>query len=179
MSKLTTKKALVLSFKEILNKKDLDKITIEEITKNASLNRKTFYYHFSDIYDLIEWIYINEVVEGLKVINDYDDWKKAYLFISDYILKNKKFIISTYKLSPLNKFIYNQTETMIMKILNRNTEGFDLNEKNKKFISKFYSYAFVGILGDWIENGMIDNSKEIINSMDKIFERYTYNLDKN
>lgn len=51
----TTKRALETSLKNLLLKKPVNKITINDITEDCSVNRATFYYHFKDIYDLIEW----------------------------------------------------------------------------------------------------------------------------
>ena len=49
-----TKRALEASLKKLLTKKPLDKITITDITEDCGINRMTFYYHFKDIYDLVE-----------------------------------------------------------------------------------------------------------------------------
>ena len=54
----STKYALARSLKKVLEKKSLDKITITDITDDCGVNRQTFYYHFHDIYELIEWMYI-------------------------------------------------------------------------------------------------------------------------
>ena len=51
----TTKRALETSLKNLLLKKPVNKITINDITEDCGVNRATFYYHFKDIYDLIEW----------------------------------------------------------------------------------------------------------------------------
>ena len=56
MSKATTKFAIAFAFKELLLEKSIDKITINDITEKCGINRQTFYYHFHDIYELIEWI---------------------------------------------------------------------------------------------------------------------------
>ena len=50
-----TKRALEQSLKNLLLKKPLTKITIGDITEDCGINRMTFYYHFKDIYDLVEW----------------------------------------------------------------------------------------------------------------------------
>ena len=55
-----TKRAMAQSLKKILVVKELDKITITDITNDCGINRQTFYYHFKDIYDLLEWIFANE-----------------------------------------------------------------------------------------------------------------------
>lgn len=56
----TTKRALAASLKKLLSDKPLDKITVTDIAEDCGVNRQTFYYHFQDIYDLVEWIYTSE-----------------------------------------------------------------------------------------------------------------------
>ena len=53
---LSTKRALAASLKKLMEKKPLSKITVSEIISDCNVNRKTFYYHFQDIYDLLKWI---------------------------------------------------------------------------------------------------------------------------
>ena len=53
----TTKRALAASLKKLAAKKPLDKITVIDITEDCGVNRQTFYYHFQDIFDLVEWIF--------------------------------------------------------------------------------------------------------------------------
>ncbi|HRL58099.1 MAG TPA: TetR/AcrR family transcriptional regulator, partial [Lachnospira sp.] len=50
----TTKRALENSLKQMLLKKPLDKITISDLTDDCGISRMAFYYHFKDIYDLVE-----------------------------------------------------------------------------------------------------------------------------
>ena len=50
-----TKRALEQSLKNLLLQKPLHKITISDIADDCGINRMTFYYHFKDIYDLVEW----------------------------------------------------------------------------------------------------------------------------
>ena len=58
-----TKKALAPSLKNLLLKKPLNKITINDITDDCGINRMTFYYHFKDIYDLAEWACLQEAAK--------------------------------------------------------------------------------------------------------------------
>ena len=60
----TTKQALEESLKHMLLKKPLDKITIRDITEDCGISRMAFYYHFKDIYDLVEWACIRGRVQG-------------------------------------------------------------------------------------------------------------------
>ena len=73
-----TKRALEASLKNLLLKKPLDKITINDITEDCGINRMTFYYHFKDIYDLIEWCCVEDAKKALE-------GKKTYQLYRDYL----------------------------------------------------------------------------------------------
>ena len=51
----TTKQALANALKQLLQKKQITKITINDIAEACGISRMTFYYHFKDIYDLADW----------------------------------------------------------------------------------------------------------------------------
>ena len=59
-----TKYALENSLKNLLLQKPLDKITISDITDDCGISRMTFYYHFKDIYDLVEWSLFRRCQKG-------------------------------------------------------------------------------------------------------------------
>lgn len=61
-----TKRALEASLKNLLLKKPLNKITINDITEDCGINRMTFYYHFQDIYDLVEWACLEDAKKALE-----------------------------------------------------------------------------------------------------------------
>ena len=60
-----TKRALEQSLKNLLLKKPLNKITINDIAEDCGINRMTFYYHFQDIYDLVEWVCLEDAKKAL------------------------------------------------------------------------------------------------------------------
>ena len=68
-----TKCELAETLKKLMLQKPFSKITISEIIRECNVNRKTFYYHFEDIYALLKWIYEQEAIEIFK---KYDFWNK-------------------------------------------------------------------------------------------------------
>ena len=60
-----TKQALEASLKHLLLQKPLDKITISDLTKDCGISRMAFYYHFKDIYDLVEWSCLEDAKRAL------------------------------------------------------------------------------------------------------------------
>lgn len=61
-----TKRALEQSLKNLLREKPLSKITVTDITEDCGISRMTFYYHFKDIYDLVEWACAEDVARALQ-----------------------------------------------------------------------------------------------------------------
>lgn len=60
-----TKRALEASLKNVLRTKPLNKITINDLAEDCGINRMTFYYHFKDIYDLVEWVCIEDATQAI------------------------------------------------------------------------------------------------------------------
>ena len=61
------KGTIAMNFLEMAKKKDIDKITVKELAENCNISRQSFYYHFQDIYGVLEWT-INRIV---KITVDY------------------------------------------------------------------------------------------------------------
>jgi probable dihydroxyacetone kinase regulator len=171
-----TKKALAQSLKKLIGEKEINKITIKDITEDCGVNRQTFYYHFSDIYDLLQWIYKNEVIEKIDNIqedNFTENWQACFLYVFEYILDNKQFVINIYySLSRdlfLN-FIYKQTDILLSKAIEEKSKQKSITLNDKKFITTFYKYAIVGLVQDWIEKGMKEDPKKIIDKLNMIID---------
>lgn len=170
-----TKKALANSLKKLLSKKELSKITVSNITEDCGVNRQTFYYHFKDVYDLLEWIYTNEVIQEIEEShnNTYDTWQQGFLYIFEYILENREFAKNTYNSISRDfflRFIYKQTNILLMNVINEKSKNVKIAENDKKFIADFYKYGFVGIVQEWIEHGMKEKPDEIVEKFNCIIE---------
>ena len=92
-----TKRALEQSLKNLLLQKPLSKITISDIADDCGINRMTFYYHFKDIYDLIEWSCEEDARKALDGKKTYDTWQQGLLQIFEAVQENKPFILNVYR----------------------------------------------------------------------------------
>ena len=88
-----TKRALEASLKNLLAKRPLDKITVTDITEDCGINRMTFYYHFKDIYDLVEWACIEDATRALAGKKTAETWQQGFLQIFEEVRANKVFIM--------------------------------------------------------------------------------------
>ena len=164
----TTKKALAASLKKLLQERPLDKITVIDITLDCEVNRQTFYYHFQDIYDLIEWIYTNEASKALDGKKTYDTWQQGFMGIFEYVLENKSFVINTYhsvSRQYLEKYLYSEVYHLLIGVIEEKAAGMTVRDDDKAFIARFYKYAFVGLMLEWIETGMKEGPASIIDRL--------------
>ena len=101
---IITKAALSQSLKECMATTPLEKISIEAICSRCGLNRKSFYYHFGDKYQLVNWIYDQEM--GLKLYEELD--KKPVdelaLMLCRYFEKNRVFYCNALEVRGPNSF---------------------------------------------------------------------------
>ena len=91
-----TKKALMESLKKLMLQKPLNKITINDLTADCGISRMAFYYHFRDIYDLVEWACLEESTKALQGKKTYETWQEGLLQIFEAVYENKPFIINAY-----------------------------------------------------------------------------------
>lgn len=173
LSTTTTKRALAQSLKQKLKEKPLDKITVKDICEDCEVNRQTFYYHFQDIYDLIEWIYTNEADQALDGKKTYTTWEEGLAHIFSYALEEREFVSSTYhslSREHLEQFLFKETYRLLYDVIDEMCHDISIKEEDKVFIADFYKYAFVGIVLDWVRKGMKEDPTQIIHQLKLVLE---------
>lgn len=152
-----TKKAIAMSIKDLMKTIPLNKISIQEIVDNCGLNRQTFYYHFSDKFDLVNWIYYTEVMKSIGDCKSYENWSDGMHKTLLYLSNNKAFYINALNTPGQNafdKYFFNITFELIIGVVKDLSKDMTISENDKKFIADFYTHAFVGIIVQWIKKGM-------------------------
>ena len=160
-----TKRALEQSLKNLLLKKPLNKITISDIAEDCGINRMTFYYHFQDIYDLVEWSCLEDARKALEEKKTHDTWQQGFIQIFKAIQENKPFIMNVYHCvdrEQVEKYLKSLTDNLLMGVIDEESVDMKVREEDKKFITDFYKYSFVSIVLNWIDNGMHENPELIV-----------------
>lgn len=95
---------LAESFKELALKQPIEKITIKEITDKAGVIRPTFYNHFQDKYDLLEWIIDKELLEPVEPLIQNGMINEALVLLFSGIEREKEFYTKASRLEGQNSF---------------------------------------------------------------------------
>lgn len=172
-----TKKALAESLKKIMNTTPLAKITINDIVKDCEVNRRTFYYHFQDIYGLLEWIFKIEVIHVMEENKTYETWRDGFLSIFYYLRDNNKIVMNTYNSIARDKLemhLYSAVYTLVLNVVNEITVNIEVSKEEKEFVVNFYKVALVGLLLEWIRTNMVEDPESIVDHLTKLIEGDTY-----
>lgn len=166
-----TKRALEQSLKNLLLKKPLTKITIGDITEDCGINRMTFYYHFKDIYDLVEWACLEDAKRALDEKKTYDTWQQGLLQIFEAVQENKPFILNVYRCvhrEQVEKYLQPLVDQLMLDVIQEESASMMIREEDKQFIAKIYAYIFIGVMLDWIKDDMREAPQEIVARLVKL-----------
>lgn len=170
----TTKRALAASLKTRLTKMTLDKITIQQLVDDAEVSRKTFYYHFQDVYDLLEWLLVDEGTRILEGNTTADTWQKGLGNVLEYLQENRTIILNIFRSmqSDVNYLKLHVTK-LILPLMERIFDEQPGHERvlpeDREFVLKFYSLGVVELVMVWIENGMKPDAETLMRQINKIF----------
>lgn len=172
---LQTRKKIQDCFMELLSKKEFSKVSIKDITTNASINRGTFYLHYVDKYELLDQIE-NQLLEGLKVHLEAMNMKDA-------MVKEKHMEIAVLSTEVFRYFNQHAEQFMIL-LSKNNTSGFHFRLKNffikqfevnyyrselfkidptipNDYISAFAASAILGLIEQWLSHEKRETPEEI------------------
>ena len=163
-----TKRALEQSLKNLLLKKPLTKITIGDIAEDCGINRMTFYYHFKDIYDLVEWSCLEDARKALEEKKTYDTWQQGFLQIFEAVRDNKPFIMNVYQCvhrEQVEKYLEPLVDSLLMGVIEEESRNITVRQEDKSFIVQVYAYIFIGLMLDWIKDDMQEDPEEIVSRL--------------
>ena len=177
-----TKKVIAQALIKLCSAKLFSKISVQDITKEAGLNRQTFYYHFTDKYDLLRWIYHQEAFIYLdtKDVN-IDNWEEQSLKMLKAIQDNRDFFyntVSSYSEIMMLDFSEITKKLFVSLFEEMDVEG-ELSKDDKNFYARFLSYGCSGVLSNWILEGYKETPLTIATQLFRLakdIEFFSYRL---
>lgn len=148
---LNTKKMLSGALKNAMKSKSLSKITVSELIEACGVNRKTFYYHFQDIYDLLKWTLEQEAIEVVKKFDLLVNLDDAISFVIDYVEDNRHILSCAYDSmgrDELRRFLCADFIEIALSLVEQAEAhaGCQTDAAFKRFLADFYTEAVSGML---------------------------------
>lgn len=143
-----TKKALAKALKDLMDEKSFSKISIGDICDMCEMNRKSFYYHFKDKYELLNWIFDTECIAVAK----YDDYERRVNLMLDfcrYLYENRKFYRNALQVRGQDSFLEHFYEMLEVVVESRLRKVFEGKNVSKRYV-EFATDGFVCAVVRWI-----------------------------
>ena len=160
----TTKQALANALKQLLQKKQITKITINDIAEACGISRMTFYYHFKDIYDLADWTLQEALHTAIADNRTHDNWQQGFLNLLDVLKAHQPLILNVYRAidrEQVERYMRREVEALLLPVVEEQAAGLQISEKGKHMVAIFYTYAFMGIILEWIQRNMQASPQEV------------------
>ena len=164
-----TKELLAGSFRDLMMTTSFEKITIKMITDGANVIRPTFYKHFQDKYEVLEWIFQKEVIEKIEVLIENNMEDEVIRLLCKRIGANMEFYRQALKIEGpnslyqiMNSSLYRCTLKIIKKHMLLLPKELDFLTVEQ--IARFYTTSLTSILYDWILNDSILSSEQMVSA---------------
>ncbi len=178
MKQNRTRAAIADAYTHLLHEHTIEKITVKMITDEVGCSRKTFYYYFTDVYDLTRYVCDQRVQAFMNISGGVDSVRNAFLALVAFLNEDRPVILNMfhgYGKEELERFTWQATEHYTRKFITHHAEGSGISEENLEAVIHMYAYMLFGMLVDWVSHNM-DSSYEhtldvALNSMPYIFEK--------
>lgn len=174
-SNTITKGALATALKKLLEQRPLSKISVKHITDYCNISRNTFYYHFKDKYELINWIFYTDMLENVNSFNDPPKLTESFVKVCKALYADRKFYFACFQYVGQNSLFESLYEIYyeLWKInidMGYSECGFKLSDGELSLMAKLKAHALVGIIKDWVNEGMHDNYMKYFEQIREILD---------
>lgn len=169
-----TKKAIIRTFLDLLNKRSLDKITVKDIVAECGINRNTFYYYYKDIYDLIEDILRTEIQSVRSSMGDGTSFYEELHTGVNLILENKAAFTHLYHSKNrefIEKYLNEVTDVFLQKYVKK--RAFELSitgERDIRFLYVWYRFSIIGVIINWLQTDNGSDPETFIRKVADVYE---------
>ena len=153
----STKQSIADALKRLLRSKPFTKVTINDIARECGVTRMTFYYHFTDIYDLLRWVCDSDVDTALRDRTEAGDWQRDFLAILETIRDNRTLVTNVCRSvdrRQVERYVYAAAESLLAEVIEASARDILLSDADKLVAVDFYKYAMVGIGLEWVDDDM-------------------------
>ncbi|MGO3751969.1 MAG: TetR/AcrR family transcriptional regulator [Peptoniphilaceae bacterium] len=173
MPKAYTKELIRKEFINLLNKKSLHNVTVTELAKRCKIERKTFYYHYENLSQLIKEIFHEELEIVIKEFNETLSWEEGFILATKFILDNKKAIKHIYESdykAEIEKYVFSICGQVMNGYVNRLSQYTNAKKIDIELIAYFYQCALSSALIQWVATDMKTDPKVITYRIGKLMD---------
>ena len=165
-----TKNSLAAALKKRMETTEFSKIRVSDLLKDCNIVRSTFYYYFSDIYELLEWMLNTELIGLLEKCDELYTWDQGITMLMEYVRDNSKMCLCAFHSigrGSLEKMFYKNCYVLMERFVNTGFSNVEVASEDKAFIMDFYVRAYVSALAAWLVGGMKKNPQAMVDMIER------------
>ena len=167
----STKNEIVVTLGGLLQSKRLDGITVTELVERCGISRQAFYYHFSDLYGVVDYA-IQQLLEGLK-ITDPEQWRASLERTLTLLRENRTIVLNVYRAYERSYVEHDlrQWAAPLVEARTRIAAGkYNVTEDQIGFMTDLLTQSLASIVLSWVERGMPSSVIERMDDFDILIE---------
>jgi probable dihydroxyacetone kinase regulator len=170
-----TKLKMANALKSLMQNNTFDKITVSDITTACKIHRQTFYYHFQDRYELLDWLIYTQLLKPLIENLNFDNMYERLFTMFETMYEDKKFYQNALKISgdDLTRYVSrvaSEQFTQVIKNLGKENGIADVDQGTDLVISEFFGYGISGVVTSWTQKGMKETPREMTDRIEFLVE---------
>lgn len=167
-----TEAAIQGTFLKLLSEQPFDKITVTQLVEECQITRRTFYYHYSDLFELLDIILRRETDRAVAEFKATGSWEECMITASRFAREHKRAVYHIYTSShrlELERHVNRVSEEMMRSYVERQSKGLRVSEQDKKLVCDLYRFGITDIFYAWLENGMKEDLETQIHRLSLLF----------
>ena len=175
-----TERAIIQAFRETLEKKPFDKITVSAIVSKCGISSNTFYYHFQDIYALLDALLRSELEPF--VTHSSGGWKTALKAMLRHFQENEAIvyhIFGSLSRDRLERVIFDSSDSIFEQLVEDALRDTNLTAERRKDVSDFCRYSFLGFFLRFLWNRMSDDTDHLVDRLGDLVEEFIASVRQN
>lgn len=169
-----TERAIIEAFNELLEERPLDKITVADISERCGINRNTFYYHYHDIYDLLDTIFREEADTILERYGGASDWREMVRAATSFVTERRTLIYHVYNSmsrNNLERYLFDIASEAMRSITAKDPRLQELLDEEREDVVTLYSATVVGLVLKWLNEGMKGDPEIFVDNLLRLMEK--------
>lgn len=164
----STKQKVANALMELAKTEPLDKITVRDISRLSGINRQTFYYHFKDKTELLNWVYETNFLRPYMQDMNSENWRERMRDFLYKLRENRGFVMNSTinAFSPVFGYIIQVIADLFRQFVISDDLKRSLSDSQIESYARFMAFGFFGTVGDWVRKDDGESPERLIEMME-------------